>query len=75
MSALRAELNLVPLAFLWQRNQSSLLDEMVASGFVAILIKVAGIGLVERDLGKTLNQLQPKLEHLHSLYDLSLIHI
>lgn len=69
MSALRAELNLVPLAFLWQRNQSSLLDEMVASGFVAILIKVAGIGLVERDLGKTLNQLQPKLEHLHSLYD------
>ncbi|WFD33191.1 diphthine--ammonia ligase [Malassezia cuniculi] len=67
--ALRPELNLVPLAFLWQRNQSSLLAEMVSSGLVAILIKVAGIGLTQRDLGKTLLTLQPKLEHLHDLYD------
>ena len=65
----RPELDLVPLAYLWQRNQSSLLAEMTSSGLVAALIKVAGIGLAERDLGKTLQQLQPKLEHLHALYD------
>lgn len=67
--ARRRELGLVPLAYLWQRNQSSLLAEMATSGLVAALIKVAGIGLAERDLGKTLQQLQPKLEHLHALYD------
>ncbi|PWN53245.1 hypothetical protein IE53DRAFT_196350 [Violaceomyces palustris] len=41
---------------------------MVFSGLEAVLIKVAGIGLDERDLGKTLGQMKPKLERLHSLY-------
>ena len=69
--ALRPDIALQPLAFLWMRNQSSLLAEMVAAGLDAMLIKVAGAGLTERDLGRTLAQLQPKLERLH----LSLIHI
>ncbi|WFC96253.1 diphthine--ammonia ligase [Malassezia brasiliensis] len=64
----RNDLQLQPLAFLWQRNQAHLLDEMVRSGLVAVLLKVAGIGLTERDLGKTLQQMQPKLLQLNALY-------
>ena len=67
--ALRPDIALQPLAFLWMRNQSSLLAEMVAAGLDAMLIKVAGAGLTERDLGRTLAQLQPKLERLHEVYD------
>lgn len=66
--ALRPDIQMQPLAYLWQRNQTSLLHEMNASGLDAIVIKVAGIGLGERDLGKTLRVLTPKLEHLHQLY-------
>lgn len=64
--ALRANLKLLPLTYLWQRNQSELLGEMCDAGVEAILIKVAGIGLSERHLGKSLAQLQPHLESLVS---------
>ncbi|KAK0550366.1 hypothetical protein OC846_003701, partial [Tilletia horrida] len=66
--ALRPELQLTPLTFLWQRSQDELLDEMVKTGMNAVLIKVAGAGLDERDLGKSLAQMQPKLRRLNSLY-------
>ncbi|KAK0546713.1 hypothetical protein OC845_004471 [Tilletia horrida] len=62
--ALRPELQLTPLTFLWQRSQDELLDEMVKTGMNAVLIKVAGAGLDERDLGKSLAQMQPKLRRL-----------
>ncbi|PWY98963.1 hypothetical protein BCV70DRAFT_201181 [Testicularia cyperi] len=65
---LRTSLNLLPLTFLWQRNQLQLLREMVSSGLESILIKVAGIGLTQTHLGKTLGQMQPKLEQLNRLY-------
>uniref|UniRef100_V5EZ25 Diphthine--ammonia ligase n=1 Tax=Kalmanozyma brasiliensis (strain GHG001) TaxID=1365824 RepID=V5EZ25_KALBG len=66
--ALRPDINLTPLTFLWQRSQSELYAEMLDAGLVSILIKVAGIGLDERDLGKTLGQMQMKLERLSSMY-------
>lgn len=66
--ALREDIALQPLAYLWQRNQLSLLREMNTSGLVAILIKVAGIGLDDRDLGKSLQVLEPKLERLMQMY-------
>ncbi|WFD31579.1 diphthine--ammonia ligase [Malassezia sp. CBS 17886] len=66
--ALRADINMQPLAFLWQRNQTSLLDDMIAAGLDAVLVKAAGIGLDERDLGKSLRTLRPKLLRLHALY-------
>ena len=62
--ALRPELNLVPLTYLWQRDQDELLNEMVHGGLHAVLIKCAGIGLTEKDLAKSLAQLQPKLRQL-----------
>ena len=40
---------------------------MVTSGLVAVLIKVAGVGLLEDCLGKTLGQMQGKLTKLVSL--------
>ncbi|SPO23981.1 uncharacterized protein UTRI_03478_B [Ustilago trichophora] len=66
--SLRPEINLTPLTFLWQRSQSELYAEMLEAGLVSILIKVAGIGLDERDLGKTLGQMQTKLERLSAMY-------
>ncbi|KAG0145194.1 hypothetical protein CROQUDRAFT_64181 [Cronartium quercuum f. sp. fusiforme G11] len=61
-------LGLVPLAYLWQRDQSELLQEMVQSGLESILIKVASIGLEPKHLGKSLSQMQHKLEELNSKY-------
>ena len=39
------------LAYLWQRNQSELLDEMAVAGLRASIIKVAGAGLNLTHLG------------------------
>ncbi|KAJ3563369.1 hypothetical protein NP233_g8983 [Leucocoprinus birnbaumii] len=63
-----SRLGLTPLAYLWQRDQAELLNEMVEAGMEAILIKVAGIGLTPQHLGKTLSQMQPHLTKLNTLY-------
>jgi diphthine-ammonia ligase len=54
-------LSLVPLCYLWQRDQCELIAEMIECGMVAILIKVAGIGLAVDHLGKSLSEMQPTL--------------
>lgn len=54
-------LSLTPLSYLWQRDQAELLSEMIAAGMHAVLIKVAGIGLTTRHLGKTLSEMQSTL--------------
>ncbi len=54
-------LGLTPLCYLWQRDQEELLSEMIEAGMEAVLIKVAGIGLTTKHLGKTLAQMQPTL--------------
>ena len=70
-------LGLTVLAYLWQREQDELLQEMIDAGLVAVVIKVAGIGLTEKHLGKTLAEMQstllklvrflrPTLGHRHS---------
>lgn len=63
-----SRLNLTPLAYLWQRNQTELLNEMVEAGMEAILIKVAGIGLTPDHLGKSLAQMQSHLINLVQLF-------
>jgi len=57
-------LGLTVLAYLWQREQDELLQEMIDAGSVAIIIKVAGICLTEKHLGKTLAEMQPTLVKL-----------
>ncbi|KAM9294453.1 diphthine--ammonia ligase [Gastrophryne carolinensis] len=62
-------LGLQPLAFLWRRKQEDLLDEMIASGLQAILIKVAAFGLdPNKHLGKTLAEMRPHLKKLSDEY-------
>ena len=57
-------LSLTVLAYLWQREQDELLQEMIDAGLVAVIMKVAGIGLTEKHLGKTLAEMQPTLVKL-----------
>lgn len=58
-------LGLVSLAYLWRRDQSELLSEMIDEGVDAILIKTAALGLYPlKHCGKTLAQLQPHLEKM-----------
>lgn len=61
-------LSLTPLCYLWQRDQKELLEEMINAGLEAILIKVAGIGLTTKHLGKTLAQMYPTFVKLNDLY-------
>ena len=51
--------------YMWQRRQSDLLDDMIAHNLHAVLIKVAGHGLLPRShLGRSLHELR---DHLLSL--------
>lgn len=59
---------LISLAPLWRSNQAHLLDEMIEAGLDAVLIKVAGIGLNDTHLGKTLAEMRPTLLKLEALY-------
>lgn len=65
-------LNLVPLCYLWRRDQTELLQEMIDCKVQAIIIKVASLGLVpDRHLGKSLRDLQPYLEKMKEKYGLN----
>lgn len=58
-----------PLAYLWQRNQRELIQEMVSVNLDAILIKVAAIGLnPEKHLGRPIAELIPYLFQLEDKY-------
>ncbi|XP_072221552.1 diphthine--ammonia ligase isoform X2 [Leuresthes tenuis] len=62
-------LGLQPLAYLWRRDQESLLSEMISSDLHAILIKVAAFGLdPEKHLGKSLADVEPYLKQLSQKY-------
>ena len=62
-------LNMTSLAYLWQRNQAELLNEMIESGINAILIKVACYGLEpEKHLGKTIKEMQSYLSVLEAKF-------
>ncbi|KAG5463227.1 MAG: hypothetical protein BJ554DRAFT_898 [Olpidium bornovanus] len=61
-------LRLTPLAFLWRREQAALLQEMIDGGVVAIVVKVATLGLSENHLGKTLGEMMPHLTQMNQNY-------
>lgn len=63
-----SRVGLLSLAYLWRREQSDLLDEMISIGLHAVLVKVAGAGLDSRHLGKSLKEMRPTLRKLESLY-------
>ncbi len=55
-------MGLVSLSYLWRRDQSELLSEMIDSGIEAVLVKVASLGLGKQHLGRTLGQMRQHLE-------------
>jgi len=62
-------LGLKSLAYLWHMDQKQLYDEMIASGVEAILIKVAGAGLVpQKHCGKSLKEMRDTLWGLNSRF-------
>jgi diphthine-ammonia ligase len=61
-------LGMVSLAYLWNRNQTELLQDMIDSGMDCIVIKTAAAGLEpEKHLGKTLVELKPHFEKIVKL--------
>uniref|UniRef100_A0A182TFJ7 Diphthine--ammonia ligase n=1 Tax=Anopheles melas TaxID=34690 RepID=A0A182TFJ7_9DIPT len=65
-------LNLISLAYLWRRDQTELLQEMIDCQVHAIIIKVAALGLMpDRHLGKSLKELQPHLLLMRDKYGLN----
>ncbi|KAL4656262.1 diphthine-ammonia ligase isoform X1 [Arapaima gigas] len=62
-------LHLQPLAYLWRKDQESLLREIISSDLHAIIIKVAAFGLdPEKHLGKSLAEMEPYLKQLSQKY-------
>lgn len=61
-------LGLTSLSFLWQSEQSALLDRMLGSGVEAVIMKVAGVGLGVGVVGKQLGQIRPLLAKLEAQY-------
>eukprot|EP01124_Arcella_intermedia_P033770 TRINITY_DN8198_c0_g1_i1.p1 TRINITY_DN8198_c0_g1~~TRINITY_DN8198_c0_g1_i1.p1 ORF type:complete len:684 (-),score=165.67 TRINITY_DN8198_c0_g1_i1:1359-3197(-) len=63
-----SRLGLISLAYLWERDQTELLSEMISHSLHAITIKIAALGLNKNHLGKDLATLQPHLLKLNQLY-------
>lgn len=61
-------LNLKMLAYLWDKDQDLLLQEMIDNNFDAILIKVACLGLSEKHVGSSIKNMQEYLRKLNSEY-------
>ncbi|XP_061174693.1 uncharacterized protein LOC133183801 isoform X2 [Saccostrea echinata] len=64
-------LGLTSLAYLWRRDQEELLKEMIESQVIAVLIKVASLGLEPKHLGKTLGEMSPHLKKMKEKYQLN----
>ncbi|GAB4836098.1 hypothetical protein Ancab_001015 [Ancistrocladus abbreviatus] len=67
-----SRLGLVSLAYLWKQDQSLLLQEMITKGIIAIIVKVAAIGLYpSKHLGKEIAHLKLHLHYLKDLYGIN----
>lgn len=67
-----SRLKLVSLAYLWRRDQTELLQEMINCNVHAIIIKVAALGLYpDRHLSKSLKEMQPYLLKMKDKYGLN----
>ena len=64
-------LNLVSLAYLWERKQDELLNEMIANNMNSVLVKTCAIGLGKNDLMKSLKEMKNKFDDLYKKYQLN----
>ena len=58
------------MAYLWQRDQEELLNDMVQADMNAILVKIAAIGLKTQHLGQSIGDMYPYLCKMNQQYDL-----
>lgn len=65
-------LGLTSLAFLWQRRQDELLDEIIGSGVDARIIKTAAVGLGKEHLGRSLGDVRSDLIKYNEMYGIHL---
>ncbi|GJJ72211.1 diphthine-ammonia ligase [Entomortierella parvispora] len=65
-----ARLGLVALAYLWQRDQEELLQEMATAGVNAVLVKIAAMGLKKQHLGQSIGDMFPYLQRMNQEFDL-----
>lgn len=65
-------LGLTSLAYLWERSQSELLDEIIEGGVDARIIKTAAYGLGKRHLGQSLGDIRSELIKMNSMFGLHL---
>lgn len=61
-------LGLLSLAYLWNRDQSDLLDEMIKAGMDAVLVKACSMGLDHRHCGKSIAELQSQFHSLEKQF-------
>ncbi|KAG9445809.1 hypothetical protein H6P81_011937 [Aristolochia fimbriata] len=67
-----SRLQLVSLAYLWKQDQSTLLEEMMTKGILAVIVKVAALGLSpKKHLGRELADLQSELLELKEKYGIN----
>ncbi|KAG7394461.1 ATP binding domain 4 [Phytophthora boehmeriae] len=67
-----SRLGLTSIGYLWRREQTELLQEMIDSEVEAIVVKVASIGLnPRRHLGKTIAELQTQFMTLKENYQMN----
>jgi len=62
------DLGLMSVSPLWKLDQSQLLNEMIESGFDAVLVKISAIGLTPRHLNKPIAELRDMFEGLHKKF-------
>lgn len=62
----RPHIALTPLSYLWQQPERPLVLSMIQSGLKPVLVKVAGMGLREQDVGRGLDQMVPRLGMLEA---------
>ncbi|CAD8175095.1 unnamed protein product [Paramecium pentaurelia] len=61
-------LGLISLAYLWNQDQFSLLDQMLQNNMNIILIKIAALGLTEKHLGKSIQELYEHFKGIHEKF-------
>lgn len=64
-------LNVQMLAYLWHEDQTLLLDQMLAAGIDAVIVKTAVIGLNRTHIGQHLAHLYPHLMRLNAQFGIN----
>ncbi|SBT80904.1 diphthine--ammonia ligase, putative [Plasmodium malariae] len=65
-------LNLQILAYLWEKDQKELLQNMISDGMEAIIVKTAAYGLNKEHVGKSIKEMYEYLKMMNTKYGLNI---